>query len=539
VRYALLVHDRERAADLIERHAMALILASSDVLLVQSWVDQLPRTLILARPRLALIAGTTMVLRGQLAAVERLLADAAPALSASDLAPNILGELALLRSTIARLQDNAAVTLDYAHQALAQLALDNHGLRSAATVNIGVASIQCGDLAAARAALAEAAELGELSGSLWTALGALEELASLHARAGELRQVQRTSERAAQLSTRLGGRPIPAVGMAQAGRAEVLYEWNDLAGALHAATQGIELLRGTVERRLLVRGYIVLAQVNQAQGDRDAALESIHRCEEWFVQTQIAAPGTLAWLAAYQARLWVRQGNLGAASRWEQDRTISGDNEVTYVQQLTLVRLRLAQSQDASGEPFLDDASALLRQLLPTFEAQGWIRYLIECLILQALVCQAQADTTGALSTLQRALTLAEAEGYIRLFLDEGAPLATLLAQIASRTSPVAPYAVRLLEAFPERLETGDWRLADAIPASNLQSPALMLVEPLSERELEVLRLIAAGHSNQAIADILIVAVSTVKRHINNFYGKLGVQSRTQALVRARELKLL
>jgi LuxR family transcriptional regulator, maltose regulon positive regulatory protein len=292
VRYALLVLDRERAADLIERHAMALILASSDVLLVRSWVDQMPPTLILVRPRLALIAGFTMVLRGQLTAAERLLADAAPALSAPDLAPNILGELALLRSTIARLQDNAAVTLDYAHQALAQLALDNHGMRGALAVNIGVASIQCGDLATARAALAEAAELGELSGSLWIALGALEELASLHARASELRQALRTSEWAAQLSTRLGGRPIPAAGMSLVVCAEVLYEWNDLAGALHAAMQGIELLRGTVERRLLVRGYIILAQVQQAQGDHDAALESILRCEEWFAQTQIAAPGT-------------------------------------------------------------------------------------------------------------------------------------------------------------------------------------------------------------------------------------------------------
>jgi LuxR family transcriptional regulator, maltose regulon positive regulatory protein len=542
VRYALLVQDRERAADLIERHAMALILASSDVLLVQSWVDQMPHALILARPQLALITGTTMVLRGQIAAVERLLADAAPALSAPDLAPNILGELALLRSTIARFQDNAALTLDYAHQALAQLALDNHGLRSAAIINIGVASIQCGDLTAARAALAEAAELGELSGSLWITLGALEELTSLHARAGELRQVQRTSEQAAQLSARSGGRPIPAAGMAQVGHAEVLYEWNDLAGALHAAKQGIELLRGTVERRLLVRGYIVLAQVYQAQGDHDAALESIRRCEEWFAQTQIAAPGTRAWLAAHQARLWVRQGNLGAATQWQQDRTFAGDSEVSYVQQLTLARLRLAQSQDASGGPMLDEASTLLEQLLPTFETQGWVRYLIEGLILQALVCQAQADKAGALSTLQRALTLAEAEGYIRLFVDEGASLAALLAQSVERRAqhdPLRTYAERLLSVFPD----GDKQIEHAgdhsVSLSSTLPVSSSLVEPLSDRELEVLRLIAAGHSNQAIADVLVVAVSTVKRHINNFYGKLGVQSRTQALVRARELNLL
>jgi LuxR family maltose regulon positive regulatory protein len=340
--------------------------------------------------------------------------------------------------------------------------------------------------------------------------------------------------------------------MAQVGRAEVLYEWNDLASALHAATQGIELLRGTVERRLLVRGYIVLAQVQQAQADHDAALESIHRCEEWFAQTQIAAPGTRAWLAAHQARLWVRQGKLGSALRWEQDRTFGGDSEVTAVQQLTLVRLRLAQSRDASGAPFLDDASALLEQLLPAFEAQGWTHYLIEGVMLQALVCQAQADKTGALSALQRALTLAEPEGYIRLFVDAGAPLRLLIAdcrlQITQRMSSAASqdghrllvYMDTLLAAFPDfGLPIVDFRSESRPEIQNPQSKIQNLVEPLSERELEVLRLIGAGHSNQAIADILVVAVSTVKRHINNFYGKLGVQSRTQALVRARELNLL
>jgi LuxR family maltose regulon positive regulatory protein len=217
-----MVHNGERAADLIERYAMALILASSDVLLVQAWVDQMPATLILARPGLALIAGFTMLLRGQLAAAERLLADAAPALSAPDLTPNSVGELALLRSTIARFQGDAGVTLALAQQALAQLALDSHGMRGAASINIGVASIWYGELATARAALAEAAALGELGGSLWIAVGALEELTSLHARAGALRQVLRTSAQAAQLSARLGEQLIPAAGMAQVGRAEVL-----------------------------------------------------------------------------------------------------------------------------------------------------------------------------------------------------------------------------------------------------------------------------------------------------------------------------
>src|SRR5215213_6495882 len=140
---------------------------------------------------------------------------------------------------------------------------------------------------------------------------------------------------------------------------------------------------------------------------------------------------------------------------------------------------------------------------------------------------------------LEGAVTLPMAEGYVRTFVDEGAAMAALLAQVARGASPAAAYAASLLAAFPERLEARDLRLADVLLASSLKAQASALVEPLSERELEVLRLIALGHSNQAIADALIIAVSTVKRHINNLYGKLAVQSRTQALVRARELHLL
>ena len=176
IRYAFLMHDFERAADLIERHAMALMLASSNVLLVQSWVAQVPRALILARPRLSLIAGFTTALMGQFAAVERLLAEAALTFSAPDLSPNIVGELAVLRAMIARVQDDAAGTLALAQQALAQLDPNNHSFRAGATLYLGVASMWRGELTAAKAALAEAAALGELGGSQWIALAALEEL---------------------------------------------------------------------------------------------------------------------------------------------------------------------------------------------------------------------------------------------------------------------------------------------------------------------------------------------------------------------------
>jgi LuxR family maltose regulon positive regulatory protein len=325
--------------------------------------------------------------------------------------------------------------------------------------------------------------------------------------------------------------------MGSVGSAEVLYEWNDLAGAAQASSVSTDLLRASVERLLLVRGYVVLALVCQARGDHAGALDALWRCDAWFTQTQMEALVARAWLAAYQARLWVRQGELTAAARWAQTCAFAGDSELGYVQQLTLVQLHLAQSHNGSGGQLLDEANAILAQLIPTVEARGWSRYLIEGLALQALAYQAQGNRTNAMTTLERALSLAEPECYIRTFVDHSTPMAALLTHIARGESPVAAYAATLLSHFG--FSIFDCGLEVASPIASPKAKTQNLVEPLSERELDVLRLIADGHSNQAIADTLVVAVSTVKRHINNIYGKLGVQSRTQALVRARDLSLL
>jgi LuxR family maltose regulon positive regulatory protein len=211
---------------------------------------------------------------------------------------------------------------------------------------------------------------------------------------------------------------------------------------------------------------------------------------------------------------------------------------VGYVQQLMLVRLRLAQSQGDHGEQLLTEANLVLEQVLGAVEARGWMRYLVECLMLQALVCQKQGDRTNTRTMLERALKLAEPEGYVRLFIDEGMPMAELLEQITN-DSLAATYAAKLLAAFPRTENRGLRTEYSGSGVSVLRPQSTTLVEPLSSRELEILQLIAEGHSNQAIADRLIIAVSTVKRHINNIYGKLDVQSRTQALLRARELNVL
>jgi LuxR family maltose regulon positive regulatory protein len=172
-------------------------------------------------------------------------------------------------------------------------------------------------------------------------------------------------------------------------------------------------------------------------------------------------------------------------------------------------------------------------QLRQSAAAQGWLDHLIEIDILQALLYQAQGEADQAIAALEQALTMAEPEDYCRRFVDEGRPMAALLLAAQQRQiSP--PYVAKLLAAFPEPAD----RFAKS-PISNLQSPNSDLIEPLTPRELEVLRLIAGGASNRQIAQTLVVTVGTVKRHASNLFGKFGVNSRTQLVARARELGLL
>jgi LuxR family transcriptional regulator, maltose regulon positive regulatory protein len=196
---------------------------------------------------------------------------------------------------------------------------------------------------------------------------------------------------------------------------------------------------------------------------------------------------------------------------------------------LTLARVRIAQTRDGPATPFLQDVLRLLDWLLQDAEAKARMGSALEILVLRAMALEAQGDRTSALSTLERALVLAAQEGYIRLFVDEGFPMLTLL-RLAHTHSRVPGYVATLLQVFGEQC-VSDLPLSSAHPS--------LLTEPLTEREREVLRLLLEGASNREIAQRLVLSVNTVKRHVYNLCGKLGVQSRTQAIIRARELNLV
>jgi LuxR family maltose regulon positive regulatory protein len=320
----------------------------------------------------------------------------------------------------------------------------------------------------------------------------------------------------------------------------LLLERNDLEGAARRLKEGVELTNRWSDVASL-QGYIGLALVKQAQGDTASADHVIQTARQLAARLDATEMDDIL-VEAYQARLWIAQGSddpgrLARVLAWLEKRGLDTETALDELKQETgnvflplvrafeyipLARLHLAQGQ-------LDDALALLDPLLQKVEGAGWMWLGIEVLTLQAVAYQHRGDTTQALAALERALSLAKSEGLVRLFLDSGPPMGELLQQAAARGIAV-DYAGKLLAFFAGKEQS--------LPESS-STPASMLAEPLSQREFEVLELIAAGLSNREIAEQLVVAISTVKTHLNNIYGKLNVSSRTQAVARARVLKLI
>jgi LuxR family maltose regulon positive regulatory protein len=287
----------------------------------------------------------------------------------------------------------------------------------------------------------------------------------------------------------------------------------------------------TVEPFVAVLGYTSLARLQQARGNTHEARATLDASIR-LAERRHFAPYLLPQVGAVGAQLELAQGNLAAAIRWADSSGLSTeDDDVSYPREgeyLALARVRIAQAREDPASPFLQDVLRLLNRLLRDAETKERMGSVLQILVLRALALEAQGNRMEAPSTLERALTLAAPEGYIRLFVDEGPPMLALL-RLARGRGIVTEYVATLLSAFGER-RTPDLPLPPLHPGS--------LAEPLTEREREVLRLLLAGASNREIAHRLVVSVNTVKRHVYNLCGKLAVQSRAQAIIRARTLNL-
>ncbi len=533
--HAVLAPDIESTIRLIEEHTHSVALRGQ-AHTVLNWLHALPDELVRAHPRLYFSHALLLMFTGQLAEALMRLQEASQSAShitPADEAQSFLNQVANVQAYILFFQGDLATSVALAEQALARLAETPGQVREAANMIAAHRLLVSGDVR--RVGEQRVARLGSpLSvGSDVFAMDVFVHLASILLQArqlrlqGRLRRAAATYEQMAQVQGDQEGALIhPGYCF---GLGELYYEWNDLDAAGRLLEQGMEVLRGplTLAADAIAQGYATLARLHQARKKNTSALAIVDAFAQLADARQFA-PVQLAFASAVRAQLELMGGNLAAAVRWTEASGLSADDDLAYPREreyLIFARVRLAQGRENPAGPLLSESLRLLERLREDAEAKARMGSTLEILVLHALALHAQGDRTEALRVLQRALTLAEPEGYIRLFVDEGEPMAALLRQAYAR-GIAADYVVTLLSAF------GEQTLA-------APSRAFPLVEPLTERELEVLRLLVRGLSNAEMARELIITVGTVKRHVNSIYGKLGVNSRTQAVARAQTLHLL
>jgi LuxR family maltose regulon positive regulatory protein len=522
---------------------------------VAGWLHTLPDAVMRTAPYLSVIEALGLFFANKLEAAERCLHAAETRFSASasdDRSRSILGYAMVIRASIARYRGDLARCITLARQALELLPPTDTSARMPAGVHLAQAYLLSGDVSPTNEHLvttqvARARASGELTGIFY----AIVTLAGLQRRQGRLRQATMTYREAYAVAAVSGGPAALVNGAAYYfGLGDLLREWNDLDAAADLLLQGrtIVLEALATQAETLALGYIALARLQQAQGDGRDAMATLDEFEQVARQRHVV-PEMLARGGAARAQLALVQEDLPTAVWWADTSGLQVDDDLSYVcehEYLTLARVRIAQGRNDPARSFLRDALQLLARLLDAAEHGGRADSVIEILVLQALACHAQGDLSAALAVLDRALTLAAPEGYVRVFVDEGAPMAALLAQglgvrewgmgASKHDHGVRAYGQHLLAVYEAAgIEPP---VTSHVPTS--EPPALTLDgEVLTARELEVLRLLVAGRSNQAMAEELVVAVGTVKRHVSNIMSNLRVQSRLEAVARARELHIV
>jgi LuxR family maltose regulon positive regulatory protein len=502
----------ERAERLMEGGRIPLHVRGAVTTLL-NWLAKLPTTVLDARPSLWWRYAGLLLVNGQTTGVEEKLQAAEAALArieADDQSRNLLvGRIAAARATLALTRYQVDSMLIQSRRALEYLPPDNLSLRANAHWTLGYAYWTLGDRVAARHTYSDAIALSQASGDSFTTILATIGLGSVQEADNQLSLAAQTYQRVVRLA---GDQPQQIISEAHLGLARICYEWNDLEAAERHGRQSLQLARqyeSFIDRFVLCE--VFLARLKLAQGDVDGAATMLAQVSQSARQKHFVH--RLPDVAAAQVLTLLRQGHLAAAARLA----------ATHDLPLSQARVFLAQ-----GDP-----SAALLTLAPwreQVEAKGWVDERLKALLLQALALQAQGDQDQAEQALGEALALAEPGGFVRTFVDEGPPMARLLAAAAGR--------VRTPHYFDKLLAACEAEIQKRNDISS-RLPSQPLIEPLSRREVEVLHLIAQGLSNQEISERLVLAVTTVKGHNRSIFEKLQVQRRTEAVARARELGLL
>lgn len=553
VEHALAAGDYQNAIRLIEKYG-DLMLVHSEMNTLTKWWRQMPQDVITASPQLCMLYSWAWVATGHpenaeicLQAVEGILGATVSDLfvggAAEGINPEIRGallEVAVVRAQLAISRMDIPEALKLCSLVTANLEEEkdqphifNMSEDSLTVVYfiLGMAHKFMGDLSAAEREFSDAASLGTKLGNMHIAAISFGHLANIQTIQGRLSEAAQTCKHGLQVVQELGGRLTPMSGLLRVEYGNLLYERNETDTARHHLQEGIAAAKPWNLWDTYLPGYVSLARLKAGLGDWGGAFAALGEFEGL---VQNSNQPFMPYVEALRARLWVSRGDVEQATRWAQTAGLTEDDEINFMQAglyLILARVLILQGE-------YNRAAGLIACLLEDAETGTRWGQVIELLVIQTMLLEAQGRQDEALEALSRALTLAKPGGYVRLFIDEGEPMARLLYQAAENGITPA-YTGMLLAAYEQPDNGREPTSMEVVPVSSDGELSSTIVEPLSEREIEVLTCIADGLTNREIALRLTIALTTIKSHTRNIYRKLDVNSRTQAVARGKSLGIL
>jgi LuxR family maltose regulon positive regulatory protein len=529
IEHAILGNDIERCARLIEQIAESLMRYGQAATLLR-WLESLPEEKIITQPRLSALYGIAMILCSRSPDV---VASWLEKIENSDTRVEFQGEMKILHALLAVLQGDARLAIQLSEQALGQLTSESLFFRSLAADTLGMGYTLAGDMPSAARAFEMVVEISRQTDNVMMLIASLTNLSGLRYVQGQLRSAINICQQVVELANQRIGRQSPIIGKTLLNLGEMLREQGNLESAQKYLQEAAQMMEVFSEVGLPL-AYLAIARVKLTKKDWPAAQTYIDKARHQAQVTQSILMNQRL-VDVMQLRYWIAHEELDLATNWAHERGFldktavdllaeagknAAVNEIFQAEYLTIIRLVLALQQPERALEMI----TLLQELV---EKRVYQRRVIEILVLKSLALHQQGELDQALQTLEKAIAIAESEGYLRTFIDEREAMSRLLMQAAAHGIHPA-YTSKLLAAINHENVT-------PAPASN----SAFLIEPLSQRELEVLCLIAEGLSNDEIARRLYISLSTVKGHTTNIFGKLGVKNRTQAVAQARSLGLL
>ena len=533
VNHSLAGEDYEHAAQLIEKLGPDMMMQNEFDQLSQ-WLDAMPENFVESWPWLCIIRAWMYDRWGRYDDGERYLQHAESALERSATSTPIeaeriiRGQISALRALYALKTAQISQSIEYSNQALDYLPKDYFN-RGVASFSLGWAKNVLGDLSGAIQAFEEGRRASLAARNRILAQAIILYIGKTQFIQGHLHQAAETLREVNQFKYEKSNIKIPYASSACIGLAHIHREWNELDAAMNYIQEGIEIGIASRVVDAITLGYATKALLCLDQGDIKAANEAYENAEQMVEDTQNLEAETLSKTLDSRVRLLLAEDQLAAASRHVQEAGLGLDVEIDNYLDIPLIilaRVLIRSGRQNSASQDLSDAHKVLEKILEVTRPAGYLGQVIGALVLQALAFEAQGIRDQALNSLEEALTLAESEGYIRTFVDEGAPMQALLQQVGTKGS-MGAYVSMLLKAF-EPQDTEATHAADQ-----------KLIEPLSERELEVLKMLATELSGPEIAHALVISLNTLRTHTKNIYAKLDVGKRRSAVRVARELELI